>query len=165
MTGAKAHAGQYPGLSRGNFRHKASLESSNNLTHNVFASLPGQTGKDVEHRPEQLDGMLRHNNALLAARTVRGAYAAGFIEGQEVPAYRGEHGVAVAQLARRRTWTVMRLVQRATGVQLTLRSGRRSVTVHVPVCITGPDLSECGLRSVALPPSQRVLALQPGGER
>lgn len=70
-----------------------------------------------------------------------------------------------AQLARRRTWTVMRLVQRATGVQLTLRSGRRSVTVHVPVCITGPDLSECGLRSVALAPSQRELALQCGGPR
>ncbi|MEY5061053.1 MAG: hypothetical protein RIS45_974 [Planctomycetota bacterium] len=70
-----------------------------------------------------------------------------------------------AQLARRRTWTVVRAKGRATGVELTLRSGRRSVTVHVPVCITGPDLGECGLRSVALPPSQRVLALQPGGER
>lgn len=91
MTGAQAHAGQYPGLSKGNFRHKASLESSNNLTHNVFADLPGQTGKDVEHRPEGLDGgparmiktmmpdgtvrtefreagLLHHNAALLAAR-------------------------------------------------------------------------------------------------
>jgi hypothetical protein len=69
MTGAAAHAGQYRGLSKGNFRHKASLESSNNLTHNVFASLPGQTGKDVDHRPEQLTGLLRNNAALLAART------------------------------------------------------------------------------------------------
>jgi hypothetical protein len=68
MTGAAAHAGQYPGLSRGNFRFKASLESSNNLTHNVFAALPGQTGKDVEHRPEQLDGLLDHNRDLLIAR-------------------------------------------------------------------------------------------------
>ena len=30
----------------------------------------------------------------VAARTVRGAYAKGFIEGAEVPAYRQEHGVA-----------------------------------------------------------------------
>lgn len=69
MTGAAAHAGQYPGVSRGNFRFKASLESSNNLTHNVFGALPGQTGKDREHRPEQLDGGLLRNNAdLLIAR-------------------------------------------------------------------------------------------------
>lgn len=70
MTGAAAHSGQYRGVSKGNFRHKASLESSNNLVHNFFASLPGQTGKDVEHRPEQLDGMLRHNAGLLAARAM-----------------------------------------------------------------------------------------------
>ena len=30
----------------------------------------------------------------VAARTVRGAYAEGFIEGKEVPSYRAEHGVA-----------------------------------------------------------------------
>jgi hypothetical protein len=69
MTGAAAHSGQYRGISKGNFRHKASLESGNNLTHNVFAALPGQTGKDVEHRPEELHGLLKHNAALLMART------------------------------------------------------------------------------------------------
>ena len=67
MEGAAAHAGQYPGLPRGNFRMKASLESSNNLDHNVFAMIPGQTGKDVAHRPEQLNGMLDHNRDLLLA--------------------------------------------------------------------------------------------------
>lgn len=67
MTGAAAAAGQYSGLSKGNFRMKASLESSNNLVHNEFAALPAQTGMSVERRPEQLNGLLRHNNALLAA--------------------------------------------------------------------------------------------------
>lgn len=67
MTGAVAHAGQYPGLSKGNFRMKASLESGNNFTHNEFDALPGQTGMDVAHRPEQLDGQLRNNAMLLAA--------------------------------------------------------------------------------------------------
>ena len=67
MTGAAAHAGQYPGLGKGNFRFKASLESSNNLTHNEFASLPGQTGKDVANRPEGLSKQLSHNAALMAA--------------------------------------------------------------------------------------------------
>jgi hypothetical protein len=66
MTGAATHAGQYPGISRGNPRFKASLESGNNLTHNVFAALPGQTGKDTEHRPEQLDAMLKNASALVA---------------------------------------------------------------------------------------------------
>jgi hypothetical protein len=68
MKGAAAHAGQYPGLSRGNFRHKASLESSNNLTHNEFAHLPAQTGMDLAHRPEGLEAQLKHNQMLLWAR-------------------------------------------------------------------------------------------------
>jgi hypothetical protein len=68
MKGAKAHAGQYPGISRGNFRFKASLESSNNLTHNVFGALPGQTGKDRDHCPEEHAALMRNNADLLAAR-------------------------------------------------------------------------------------------------
>jgi hypothetical protein len=67
MVGAAAHAGQYAGLSKGNFRFKAALESHGNLTHNEFAALPGQAGKDRDHRPEQLAGLLKHNNALMAA--------------------------------------------------------------------------------------------------
>jgi hypothetical protein len=65
MTGAAAHAGQYPGISRGNPNMKASLESSNNLTHNVFAALPGQTGPDRQRRPEQLAALLTANERML----------------------------------------------------------------------------------------------------
>jgi hypothetical protein len=69
MTGAASHAGQYPGIARGNYRFKASLESSNNLTHNVFAALPGQTGLSRDRMPEEHPAMMRHNEDLLAART------------------------------------------------------------------------------------------------
>src|SRR5713101_1561972 len=84
MEGAAAHAGQYPGIARGNFRFKASLESSNNLVHNTFGALPGQTGKDRNHCPEQMNdsgpkfdkdrnligegGLKWENENLLAAR-------------------------------------------------------------------------------------------------
>ncbi|MBV9657178.1 MAG: hypothetical protein JO295_03615 [Verrucomicrobia bacterium] len=80
MQGAAAHAGQYPGITRGNPRHKASLESSNNLTHNVFAHLPGATGKDRQHQPEQLSALLTHNASLLAARARLSPEAAALIE-------------------------------------------------------------------------------------
>ncbi len=65
MQGAKAHAGQYHGVVRGNPRMKASLESSNNLTQNVFGHLPGQTGKDRQDRPEQLPALLADNERWL----------------------------------------------------------------------------------------------------
>ncbi|HMJ92319.1 MAG TPA: hypothetical protein VK530_21030 [Candidatus Acidoferrum sp.] len=80
FEGATAHAGQYPGLPRGNFRMKASLESSNNLTHNVFAALPGQTGKDVTHRPEELDAMLNNNRDLLLASRYLSAERAAMLD-------------------------------------------------------------------------------------
>lgn len=67
MTGDPAHLGQYPGLVRGNFRHKAALESNNNLEHNRFDRLPGQTGRNVATRPEELVGRLDYNSRLLAA--------------------------------------------------------------------------------------------------
>ena len=67
MTGDPAHIGQYPGIVRGNPRHKAALESNNNLEHNHFGSLPGQTGNCVENRPEELHGRLDYNALLLAA--------------------------------------------------------------------------------------------------
>jgi hypothetical protein len=67
MEGAPTHDGLYAGRAKGNFRFKGSLESLNNLTHNRFAHLPGQTGKDVMHRPEQLHGLLKNNDALLQA--------------------------------------------------------------------------------------------------
>lgn len=88
MTGDRAFIGQYSGLVRGNCNAKASLESSNHLTQNTFAHLPGQTGNSVENRPEEMHGsgpvfrinedgtrvmvreggVLWHNQCLLAAR-------------------------------------------------------------------------------------------------
>lgn len=67
FSGDPAHFGHYHGRRRGNFRHKASLESSNNLVHNLTADLPGQTGPNRERRPEQLTGLLKYNDRLLAA--------------------------------------------------------------------------------------------------
>ena len=67
LLGDPAHLGQYNGRRIGNPRFKASLESSNNLVHNLLADLPGQTGPSKERRPEQLDGLLRYNKRLLAA--------------------------------------------------------------------------------------------------
>ena len=70
FTGAAGHAGQYEGIRRGNPRFKASLESSNNVVHNILAGIPGQTGPDRDRRPEQLSAMLGHNAKLMAAAQV-----------------------------------------------------------------------------------------------
>lgn len=67
MKNEIALLGQYPGLGKGNPRHKAALESNNNLEHNRFDFLPGQTGKNVAERPEELAGRLTYNATLLAA--------------------------------------------------------------------------------------------------
>lgn len=67
MEGAAAAAHQYAGRAKGNFRFKAALETLGNLIHNEMAALPGQTGMDTDHRPEQLDGLLKANDALLRA--------------------------------------------------------------------------------------------------
>jgi hypothetical protein len=67
LLGDPSHSGQYNGRRIGNPRFKASLESSNNVVHNLLADLPGQTGPSKERRPEQLDGLLRYNERLLAA--------------------------------------------------------------------------------------------------
>lgn len=67
MQGDAAHLGQYNGRRTGNPRFKASLESSNNLLHNMEADLPGQTGPSKELRPEQLHGLLEYNDRLLKA--------------------------------------------------------------------------------------------------
>lgn len=69
MDGAAAHAGQYAGRSKGNFRFKAALESLGNLIHNELAYLPGQTGLDRRHAPEEQHGRQRHTDALLCALT------------------------------------------------------------------------------------------------
>jgi hypothetical protein len=67
MEGAAAHAGQYAGRSKGNFRFKAALESLGNLIHNKLSFLPAQTGKDRQHSPEELHGLNKYNDALLIA--------------------------------------------------------------------------------------------------
>lgn len=67
MEGAAAAAHQYAGRPKGNFRLKAALESLGNLIHNMTAALPGQVGLDVDHRPEQMHGLLKRNDALLTA--------------------------------------------------------------------------------------------------
>jgi len=71
IDGAAAFAGQYGGVSKGNFRFKAALESSGNLIHNETANLiqfPGQTGSNSRiNKPEELHGRLRHADALIKA--------------------------------------------------------------------------------------------------
>jgi hypothetical protein len=67
MQGNAGHLGQYNGRRTGNPRFKASLESSNNVVHNLLSDLPGQTGPTRERRPEQLHGLLKYNDRLLAA--------------------------------------------------------------------------------------------------
>lgn len=69
-----------------------------------------------------------------------------------------------ARLARRSIWTVERQQHRETGIELTLRCGRRQARVHVPICHSGPILWEAGLRPVAPAPMQRDLLLRGGGE-
>ncbi len=67
MDGGGDALGIYAGRGRGNFRLKAAYESLHGLVHNEFADLPGQTGRNVELRPEALHGLLKHNDALVAA--------------------------------------------------------------------------------------------------
>jgi hypothetical protein len=57
--------GMFLGDGGGNPRHKAPLESWHNLLHNCLGALPGQTGPDVERRPEQLAGLLRDADQLM----------------------------------------------------------------------------------------------------
>lgn len=65
FDGRSPHAGLYHGRWRGQPGWKASLESSNNNDHNWLAATEGQTGRNVETRPDQLHGMLTNNSQLL----------------------------------------------------------------------------------------------------
>lgn len=67
IEGNPAHIGQYAGRGRGNFRFKAALESLGSLIHNELAMLPGQTGMSVDRRPEEMHGLLKHDDALAEA--------------------------------------------------------------------------------------------------
>jgi len=67
FDGRAPHAGLYHGRPRGQPGHKASLEASNRKVHAETGDFPGQTGTNVERRPENLHGTLSHNAQLLAA--------------------------------------------------------------------------------------------------
>lgn len=71
MEGLAAFSGMYPGRGKGNYRFKASLESSGNLIHNETANtllFPGQTGSNSRiNCPEELAGRERHTDALIRA--------------------------------------------------------------------------------------------------
>ena len=66
-----AFLGQYPGVSKGNFRTRALIESFWNLTHNETADrlqFPGQTGSNARvNAPEDLHGRTREMDLLLRA--------------------------------------------------------------------------------------------------
>ncbi len=70
ITGEEQAIGGWWGQGKGNFRFKAALESLRNLIHNELGDVAGQTGMDVEHRPEYLHGTLRSASDLLKAVSV-----------------------------------------------------------------------------------------------
>ncbi len=71
---------------------------------------------------------------------------------------RAMEAIAVgATLARRHTWMVVKQRHFATSVDLTLRCGRRTALVSVPISLWGPDLADAGLRAVAAAPIQREM--------
>lgn len=61
IHGHKQLAGYFEGRGHGNPRHKARREQLFNLVHNYLQLLPGQTGKDRDHAPEQLHGAMAEN--------------------------------------------------------------------------------------------------------
>ena len=67
FDGRAAHAGLYHGRWRGQPGWKASLESGNNNDHNWLGAMEGQTGRNVETRPEHLHGLLTDNAQLMEA--------------------------------------------------------------------------------------------------
>jgi len=67
FDGRAAHAGLYHGRWRGQPGWKASLESGNNNDHNWLGAMAGQTGRNVESRPEHLHGLLTDNAQLMEA--------------------------------------------------------------------------------------------------
>jgi len=67
ITRANSFDGLFEGQARGNFRFKAALESIFNLVRNEMAMLPGQTGLDRLHCPDDTAGRDRYNNSMLRA--------------------------------------------------------------------------------------------------
>lgn len=68
VKGRQIVDGAFPGQGHGNFKAKALLESLHRLPHFGAAALPGQTGgSSRDGKPEQLYGLERYANRLLAA--------------------------------------------------------------------------------------------------
>jgi hypothetical protein len=65
MQGGLRMMGGYLGKRLGNFKAKASYESSHNLYHNESADLPGQKGKDPAHAPEDDGAVANESKRLL----------------------------------------------------------------------------------------------------
>ncbi len=58
--------GGWSGSKRGDFKLKAALESSHNITHNALGLLPGNTGSNSrENKPEHLGAIEAYNNKVL----------------------------------------------------------------------------------------------------
>ena len=63
-----------------------------------------------------------------------------------------------AKVARgQHAWTIVERKAFDTSVSLTLRRGRRTLQVNVPVCITGPCWADLDLRPAAAAPAQREM--------
>lgn len=66
ITGeAQAILGLWTGRAGGNPRAKTHLESLHGLIHNEMGLLPGQTGKDRQHDPEESHGLVRYQEQLM----------------------------------------------------------------------------------------------------
>ncbi|HXI70282.1 MAG TPA: hypothetical protein VNN22_07990 [Verrucomicrobiae bacterium] len=67
-----AHAGQFGGQPKGNFRTKAIVESKWNPLNNQLASLLGQVGMDRDHSPAQLYGAEKYTGQLMRQAEAKG---------------------------------------------------------------------------------------------
>lgn len=72
--------------------------------------------------------------------------------------------IAVGAKLQRRSaiWTVVKQVQRATSIDLTLQCGRRRIVASVMVSHWGPDLHFADLKTFAPAPTQHELSLAGG---
>jgi hypothetical protein len=70
IAGQPAYPGMFEGQARGNFRFKATIESSRVRLRNEMAAFPGSVGMDRDHTPEGDYGSERYNQKLLRARVM-----------------------------------------------------------------------------------------------
>jgi len=68
-SGAPILKGLFAERGRGRPTHKAMIEATWNRLHNELAMLPGQSGKDWEHAPQDAEGWSREDRALIKACT------------------------------------------------------------------------------------------------